>query len=154
MSDIVILEDDGVQQCALREALEHRFYDRNLRMFSTEVGFIENLEHFSRQPPALFLLDSMVTHAYPVAGDDPRLILETHPIRDKATAGIRCLRRIRAIPSLGSVPSVLFTVLTIPDLRSAGVVDPEHEIEGLGAIFLPKIDSLDPVVDIVEEILT
>lgn len=115
---ITIVEDDYPHRAWLEEIFTNRFSDpvaAEINVIRTEHEFRENLKHFLKEPPNLFLIDVMLRWTDPAPN-----IPEPPPEVEKESfyrAGIRCVRLLLDHEETSTIPVILYTILEESDLE-------------------------------------
>ncbi len=144
--DIILVEDDHNQAEWMIQALKKRLPKANLRLIKTEHDFMDAIDEFEREPPAVIVLDIMLrwADAAPLMPEPPEEVVRNKHYR----AGIRCVRELQGRKAAKNIPIVLYTILDRRDIRW------ELDEFGDGPLFyIPKGADLTPFLDGVSHII-
>ena len=139
---IVLLEDDSIQQAAIKVWLQEAFPKASIQLFSNESSFCAWLETETTAPD-LAILDVMVRWSDP--GSERPEEPEDVQQEGSALAGIRCAMRLRQIPLKAKVPVIFYTVFNREDFVS--------DIGKLG-LLLTKSSDPKPLIEAARRLIS
>jgi DNA-binding NarL/FixJ family response regulator len=131
---VLLVEDDYLQEEAIREEIEARFPDATVETIYTESDFRAQLPSIVGAPPDVVLMDCMIRWTDPSPEMDRNL--PPPDVRDGgiARAGLRCQQLLASHDP--ELPVILYTVLDRADLVGL----PK------GVTYLHKSATLKPLV--------
>lgn len=112
---IVLVEDDFDQADEIVEWLSDEFPAAVVERIATESEFHARIGDLAAQRPDLFIIDVMLrwTDPSPTMTDPPDEVREQGSYR----AGFRCVKLILADSKLRDVPTIIFSMLDVDDVR-------------------------------------
>lgn len=141
---IIIVEDDFLQSDWLNSIIDESFPTVEVEIIKTELDFKNKISEIENSPPQIVIMDIMVRWAFPGEKNEPPPEIKKASFYE---AGIRCYRLMRSIENLKNVPVILYSVLSIEDVR-----DKIKNLQG-NCIYLPKVQNDSFIIKEIKRLL-
>lgn len=109
---IAFLEDDDNHYRVLCRSLRRQIPELECVQYSSEREFMSALVEMRRDPPDLFVVDMMVVADRPQRNSTTSVIAQS----DFFQAGARCINVVQNDVVLATVPVVVYSILSRPEL--------------------------------------
>lgn len=113
---IVIVEDDHIEACELKEFFEKKV-GAKVVLIATESEFVDRLDQIAAMQPSIVIMDVMLRWADPTPDLDERAIPADVVEEGFYTAGIRCMKRLQSRAETRKIPVILYSALDQSDLE-------------------------------------